>query len=156
MALPRTEGLHPDAPGIDAVPGGEALRRLLAGQRAAVGAVEGALPALETGVALMVAALRGEGRLVYAGAGSSGLMAMADALELPGTYGVDPGRIVILMAGGLPRDSRMPGHTEDDTAAARADAAGIGAGDVVIAVAARTVSRTRWPNGHRLWGLGDN
>ncbi|MCB2143224.1 MAG: SIS domain-containing protein, partial [Rhodobacteraceae bacterium] len=55
---------------------------------------------------------------------------------LPGTYGVDPDRILILMAGGLPRDSRMPGDTEDDAEEAARAAQAIRAGDLVIAVAA--------------------
>jgi N-acetylmuramic acid 6-phosphate etherase len=136
MALPRTEDLHPDAAGIDTLPGAEVLRRLLGGQQAALRAVEPAIPALDAAADLMAAALRTGGRLVYAGAGSSALMALADGLELPGTYGVDPDRILILMAGGLPRDGRMAGDTEDDTAEALAAARAIRAGDVVIAVAA--------------------
>lgn len=136
MASPRTESLHPDAAGIDMLPGVAALERLLAGQRAALETVAAALPALDAASALMAGAIASGGRLVYAGAGSSALMAMADALELPGTYGVDPDRILILMAGGLPRDSRMPGDTEDDAEEAARAAQAIRAGDLVIAVAA--------------------
>ena len=44
--------------------------------------------------------LAGGGRLAYAAAGSSGLMALADALELPGTFGIARDRIAILLAGG--------------------------------------------------------
>ena len=44
--------------------------------------------------------LRRRRPLAYAAAGSSGLMALADALELPGTYGIARDRIVILLAGG--------------------------------------------------------
>ena len=39
-------------------------------------------------------------RLAYAGAGSSGLMALADALELAGTFGIPPDRTPVLFAGG--------------------------------------------------------
>ncbi|MCS6759472.1 MAG: hypothetical protein MO852_11205 [Candidatus Devosia euplotis] len=41
------------------------------------------------------------GRLIYAAAGSSGLMATADAAELPGTFGIARDRIVVLMTGGI-------------------------------------------------------
>src|SRR6478672_690333 len=40
------------------------------------------------------------GRLVYAGAGTSGRIAMLDASELPPTYGIDPSMVRVLMAGG--------------------------------------------------------
>lgn len=136
MAQPRTESLHPDARGIDTVPGAEVLGRLLSGQRAALEAVATALPAIEAGAALMADGLRSGGCLAYAGAGSSALMAVADALELPGTFGIDPDRIRLFMAGGLPRDARMPGNTEDDAEAGMAAGSVLGSGDVVVAVTA--------------------
>src|SRR5213595_2446215 len=40
------------------------------------------------------------GRLIYAGAGTSGRIAMLDAYELPPTYGIDPSLVRVLMAGG--------------------------------------------------------
>jgi N-acetylmuramic acid 6-phosphate etherase len=44
--------------------------------------------------------LRHGGRLFYAGAGTSGRIAMLDASELPPTYGVPPDLVQVLMAGG--------------------------------------------------------
>src|ERR1700694_5090434 len=40
------------------------------------------------------------GHLVYAGAGTSGRIAMLDASELPPTFGIDPSLVRVLMAGG--------------------------------------------------------
>lgn len=40
------------------------------------------------------------GRLFYAGAGTSGRIAMLDASELPPTYGIDPSLVRVIMAGG--------------------------------------------------------
>ncbi len=60
-------------------------------------------------------------RLAYAGAGSSGLMAMADALELPGTYGIAREQIVILIAGGAESLTDLAGGYEDDMELARTD-----------------------------------
>ncbi|MDP3377483.1 MAG: N-acetylmuramic acid 6-phosphate etherase, partial [Brevundimonas sp.] len=70
--------------------------------------------------------------------GSSALMALADGLELPGTFGVDPAQVRLNMAGGLPgaQGAGMPGHTEDDADEARQAAAGLGPGDLAIVVAA--------------------
>jgi N-acetylmuramic acid 6-phosphate etherase len=44
--------------------------------------------------------LRNGGRLFYAGAGTSGRIAMLDASELPPTYGIDPSLVRVLIAGG--------------------------------------------------------
>src|SRR5688572_33340974 len=53
----------------------------------------------------IVERLRHGGRLFYAGAGTSGRLAMLDASEIPPTYGVDPGLVRVLMAGEIGRAS---------------------------------------------------
>lgn len=143
MSQPVTESLHPAAAGLDALPGGEVLALLLAAQVAAVQAVAAALPQIEAGAQLMADTLRGSGRLVFAGAGSSALMANADGMELPGTFGVDPARIVLSMAGGIPTDAHMPGDSEDDAGLGARAGAQFGPGDLVIAVTAS--GRTPYP-----------
>ncbi len=132
----QTEAIHPDAIGLDTLPDEQVLARYLSGHIAALHCVENALPDLAKAAALVAETLRGDGRLVYAGAGSSALMACADGLELAGTFGTSPDRVVLLMAGGLPQDSEMPGGTEDATTLADADASRIRPGDTVITVAA--------------------
>lgn len=136
MPSAATEGLHPAAKGLDARPGQEVLDVLLTGQAAAVETVRGALPAIEAGAALMTAAIRAGHRIVYAGAGSSALMANADGLELSGTFSIPPEQVLLLMAGGLPNDSAMPGASEDDAREGELAAERIRAGDTVIAVTA--------------------
>ncbi len=136
MAERQTEQLHPAGRGIDMRPPLTALGDLLDAQVAALAAVRPALPALEQAAALMARCLSSDGRLIYAGAGSSALMANADGLELSGSFGIDPARILLLMAGGLPTDARMPGESEDDAAAGEAAGADLGQGDLVIAVTA--------------------
>ncbi len=136
MADRQTEAVNDLARGLDALPDAEVLTRLLDGQIAAVEAVRPALPDIAAAAGLLAETLRGDGRIAYAGAGSSALMATADGLELAGTFGIDPARVLLFMAGGLPRDSRMPGETEDDAAQADADARALGSGDAVIVVTA--------------------
>ncbi|MEZ5779673.1 MAG: N-acetylmuramic acid 6-phosphate etherase [Paracoccaceae bacterium] len=143
MRLPTTEEMNPLAKGLDAKPSDEVLRRLLSGQVEAARAVADALPAIEAAAGIAADALRSGARLVYAGAGSSALMANADAMEINGTFGIDPDRILLLMAGGLPKDAHMPGDSEDDAAAAGRAAEAIGPGDAVIAVTAS--GRTPYP-----------
>ncbi|TIU53486.1 MAG: SIS domain-containing protein, partial [Mesorhizobium sp.] len=63
---------------------------------------------------------------------------VADALELPGTFGIGRDRIAILIAGGDEAFHTLAGGPEDDTdeASAAVAAAGIGEGDCLIAISA--------------------
>lgn len=131
-----TEDLHPLAMSLDLLPAAEALARLLQGHLQAVQVVESALPALEAGAALMSNAIANGGNLIYAGAGSSALMAVADGTEIPGTFGISADRIRLCMAGGIPKDSNMPGGTEDDTSAGELVGSKVARTDLVIAISA--------------------
>lgn len=121
---------------VDAMPADRALQAMLDSQVAAARAVAAALPDIESAASAVAGALAAGHALSYAAAGSSGLMALADACELPGTFGIAQDRIRIFMAGGVPADGRMPGDTEDDTADAAAIAAEMAPGDVAIVVSA--------------------
>lgn len=134
----RTETQHRHAPGLHARPPATILARLLDGQQEAAAAVSDAIPSLVTAAEAATASLGGGHSLAYAGAGSSGLMALADALELAGTFGIPPARTPVLFAGGAAALLSMTGAVEDDTAAADRDldAAGLGEGDTLIAVSA--------------------
>ena len=138
MAAGRTEGRHDQARGLDERQPVDALKVLADGQKAAAAVVDAALVDIASASRLAADALLSGGRLVYAGAGSSGLMAMADALELPGTYGIPHDRIVILLAGGAASLVDLAGGYEDDRDLAVSDAvaAGIGPDDCVISVSA--------------------
>ena len=122
---------------IDRLEEGEAVAALIAAQQRAAACVAGAL---RTSCAprAVAAALSSGGKLIYCGAGSSGLMALADALELPGTYGIGADRAFAIIAGGTASLVDLAGGYEDDRESGAADvaAAGIGKGDVVIAIAA--------------------
>ncbi|MCX7645239.1 MAG: N-acetylmuramic acid 6-phosphate etherase [Rhodobacteraceae bacterium] len=133
-----SEGQEPTAAAVpvDAAPAPRALAAMLASQQRAAAAVAAALPAIEAAARAVAASLGAGGTLLYAAAGSSGLMALSDACELPGTFGVDPRRVRIAMAGGIPRDARMPGATEDAEADGAAAAAGLGRGDTAIVLSA--------------------
>ncbi len=114
------------------------LAALLAGQRRAVEAVAAAASAIERAAASVSEKLGAGGRLIYIGAGSSGLIAMQDGAELPGTFGVDRSRIVFVVAGGAGRAHEIDGAAEDDRAAGRRDVDALGdlANDVAVAVSA--------------------
>ena len=73
---------------------------LLASYRRAIESVAAARGDIGAAALRLAAIWRAGGRLVYLGAGSSGLAAAADAAELPGTFGLDESRIAIILAGG--------------------------------------------------------
>jgi N-acetylmuramic acid 6-phosphate etherase len=138
MAERSTEALHGLSAGLHRLPGPEAMGRALDAQTAALAAVRAAIPDLERVAQMAATALAGGGRLAYAGAGSSGLMALADCLELPGTFGIPPKRTPVLFAGGAAALLHMTGAVEDDPGLAASDfaAAGLQAGDAMICVSA--------------------
>ncbi|MCP1168555.1 N-acetylmuramic acid 6-phosphate etherase, partial [Limimaricola sp. ASW11-118] len=104
MSLPRTEEVSNAETALDRLDAAGALSRMIEVQSAAIESLRHATGDLEAAAQLVAAALSGTGRLVYAAAGSSGLMALADAAELPGTFGIAQERILVRMAGGVPAD----------------------------------------------------
>ena len=138
MAEKRTEALHEHAGGLDQQPPAVVLGFLADAQVQAAEAVRGAVGSIADAAKIVAGTLGAGGRLAYAAAGSSGLMALADALELPGTYGIPRARIVVLFAGGAAALQDMAGAPEDDAAQAAREVAdaGLGKGDCLIAVSA--------------------
>ena len=63
-------------------------------------AVKAVLPEIALSIDTIYGQLRNGGRLFYCGAGTSGRLGVLDAAECPPTYGVDPGLVVALIAGG--------------------------------------------------------
>ena len=78
------------------------------------------------------------GRLFYMGAGTSGRLGVLDAAECPPTFGVDPGMVVGLIAGGEKAFIKAVEGAEDDRALGQSDleAHDLTAKDVVIGIAA--------------------
>ena len=138
MPSAKTEERHDNAKGLDLMHPALALRLLASGQQAAAKAVDAAIESISAAASIAAESLASGRRLAYAGAGSSGLMAMADALELPGTYGIAQDQIVVLLAGGTASLSDLAGGYEDDMDLAREDVrkAGIGEGDCLVSVSA--------------------
>jgi len=108
------------------------------GQLAAAAAVRGALGAIAAAVEDAVPALQRGGRIVYAGAGTSGRIGVQDGAELSPTYDWPAERLVFAVAGGLDALVRsVEGAEDNETAGARAMTdAKIGSDDVVIGTAA--------------------
>ena len=77
------------------------------------------------------------GHLFYAGAGTSGRIAMLDAAELPPTFGVEPSLVRVLMGGGERAFLGAAEGAEDDEGSAIAEVdRQVTAGDAVVGIAA--------------------
>jgi len=77
------------------------------------------------------------GRLFYAGAGTSGRIAMLDASELPPTFGIDASLVRVLMAGGeRAYFAAAEGAEDDEDAAIEAVNAEVKSDDAIIGIAA--------------------
>ncbi|MGY2052210.1 N-acetylmuramic acid 6-phosphate etherase [Methylobacterium sp. JK268] len=133
-----TEGASPRYVDLDAWDGLDVLKALWEGQLAAVAAVGPALPAIAAAAEAAEAALRRGGRLVYAGAGTSGRIGVQDGAELPPTFDWPDERLAFAIAGGHGALIQAVEDAEDSTAdgAAWIARAGIGPADVVVGLSA--------------------
>ena len=134
----KTEESSPRYSNIDRWDPADVLESLIEGQFSAVAAVRAALPAIQSAAVAMQARLRERGRLVYAGAGTSGRLAVQDGAELAPTFGWPSDRLLLLIAGGQDALLQSVEGAEDDVANARQlmGRHTINEDDVVVAVAA--------------------
>lgn len=114
----ETERASPRYSGIDLWEPGEILDAMIEAQFAAVAATRAARPALERAARAMEARIRYRGRLVYAGAGTSGRLAVQDGAELMPTFSWPEQRLVLLMAGGKEALLRSIEGAEDEVSRA--------------------------------------
>jgi len=133
-----TERASPRYAGIDVWEPADILESLIEGQFAAVAAVRAALPEMEAAAIAMQERLRERGRLVYAGAGTSGRMGVQDGAELIPTFSWPDDRLLLLIAGGKDALLQSVEAAEDEVeqAVALVTRHEINAADVLIAVAA--------------------
>src|SRR5438067_10244665 len=141
--VPRAESMEterhsPRYSAIEAWSPGDILEAMIEGQFAAVAAVRAARPALEKAALAIEPRLRDGGRLAYAGAGTSGRLAVQDGAELMPTFSWPQERLLVLMAGGRDALMRSIEGAEDEAhlAAHLMQQHVIDSRDVLIAVAA--------------------
>jgi len=133
-----TEQRNPRTFDLDTLEIPELLQRISAEDHTVPAAVAAELPHISRAVELVVASFRRGGRLIYAGAGTSGRLGVLDASECPPTFGSDPKMVQGVMAGGYGALVRSVEGAED-----RADEGeramierGVGPNDTVIGLAA--------------------
>ncbi len=138
MNLPTTEDRDPISIGLSKKSDEDVLSLLLQRQKDALNATETAIPEIAKAAEALQSVTVSGGKIGYAGAGSAGLTALADCLELPGTFGFPVERMRMLYAGGAANLLHLAGTYEDDEEAGFADfqKSGLGEGDILIAVSA--------------------
>ncbi len=133
-----TETARADLADLDERPSLEIVRAFLAQEAAAQSALNAVAPALAALADGVAARLRAGGRLFYAGAGTSGRLGLLDAVECGPTFGLPPGVIVPLLAGGTEAFIQAAEGAEDgtDAAAAALRAHNFTAADALVGIAA--------------------
>jgi N-acetylmuramic acid 6-phosphate etherase len=136
--LPPTEQRNPRTTGLDTM-SAEQLVRVMNEEDAAVApAVARELPHIAAAVERIAQVLRQGGRLIYVGAGTSGRLALLDALECPPTFNADPQQVQAIVAGGISSDVSSSAEFEDraDLGRQAVIERGVGSNDVVVGIAA--------------------
>jgi N-acetylmuramic acid 6-phosphate etherase len=136
--LLATEQVRPDLSDLDQRTAAQLVDTLLAAEAVVPGVLAAAAPALTEAVDRAARALDQGGRLIYVGAGTPGRLAALDAAECPPTFGVEPDRVVAVLAGGGEAAGRAVEGAEDDAAAAVRDVAALEptSRDLVVGISA--------------------
>src|SRR5262245_11662678 len=130
----QTEQMSAEYQGLDTWPDDRALGAMLDAQTRGVASVRNAFPEISKAATVVADHLRRGGRLIYAGAGSSGLIAKLDAHELPATFGIPHKQALALIAGGSGTFDRIDNKMEDSAPQAVADLAAVQTGPAVVVI----------------------
>lgn len=133
-----TEQRNPRTMDLDQLEVPELLARISAEDRTVPDAVATQLPWIAEAVEHVVSSFRRGGRLIYAGAGTSGRLGVLDASECPPTFGSDPDQVVGVIAGGFSAVLRAVEGAEDrrEEGVKAVDDLDVGPADTVVGIAA--------------------
>ncbi|MDH6108500.1 N-acetylmuramic acid 6-phosphate etherase [Kitasatospora sp. MAP12-15] len=140
-----TEEHRPELARIDELPTLEIARLMNAEDQLVPGAVAAQLPCIAAAIDAIAERMARGGRLVYAGAGTSGRLGVLDASECPPTFNTAPGQVLGLIAGRPVALRRAVEGAEDDRAAAAADLDRIGLTERDSVVGVSASGRTPYP-----------
>src|SRR4051812_35070264 len=133
----ETEGRNPASARLDELPALELVRLMCAEDARVVPAVASQAELIARAIDVIAERLRSGGRLVYAGAGTSGRLGVLDASECPPTFNSPPSQVVGLIAGGREALTRAVEGAEDHPEYGEADLRAIdfSPGDVLVGIA---------------------
>ena len=133
-----TERRNPRSVDIDLLPTERVLKIINADDAVVANVVASAIPQIAKVVETAADCIRGGGRIIYIGAGTSGRLAILDAVEIPPTFSTSPEWIQAVMAGGVKAFTQAIEGSEDDRERAAADLKSkkLTKDDLVIGIAA--------------------
>ncbi len=134
----ETEQRNPATMGIDLADAAEIVRLIHQEDRLVADHVAARHAEIARVIEAVRTALAAGGRLIYAGAGTSGRLGVIDAAECPPTYGTEPWQVTAIMAGGEAAMFVAQEGAEDlpEAGARDMDALQVGPLDVVCGLAA--------------------
>ncbi len=133
-----TEAVNPQTVNIDKLTTSELIQVINTEDKKVAAAIAVEMPHIAAAVDKITEALRAGGRLIYMGAGTSGRLGVLDAAECPPTFGVEPGLVIGLIAGGDIALVQAVEGAEDDKngAVIQLQDVNLSASDVVVGLAA--------------------
>lgn len=131
-----TEQRNPETMDLDELSTVEIIKKMNEEDNKVIAAVNKELPAIAKIIDEVTLCLKKGGRLIYMGAGTSGRIGLLDAVECPPTFGMDPSRVIGLLAGNDKDQAKE--EAEDDTDLGKKDLQQIELSlkDIVIGLAA--------------------
>ena len=135
-----TESRNPRSRRLDAQPTEKVVSLLLDEDRRAIGAASRQRGAIARAARLVAHTLDRGGRVVLVGAGTSGRLGILEAAECPPTFGLSPGRIRAVMAGGRDAVFLSREGAEDRADRGRAEGRRLRARDLLVGISASSVT----------------
>ena len=132
-----TESRNPGSETIDVLNAAQIVALMSAEDEKIIAAVRAESPAIAKAIEWTAERFRRGGRLIYAGAGTSGRLGVLDASECPPTFSTPPAMVVGLIAGGYEALVRAIEGAEDDPARGEADIVSLDVNrdDLVVGIA---------------------
>jgi N-acetylmuramic acid 6-phosphate etherase len=137
-----TEAVNPRSTRLDTLPAEAIVKLMLSEEARSVKAAAARAEVIGRAAELVAQRLAGGGRLIYAGAGTSGRLGTLDAVECVPTFGIPPSRVVPVMAGGPQALTRAVEGAEDNVrdAEQRLRRVAVGPADALCCIAASGVT----------------
>ena len=138
MQIRETERRNPRTADIDLASPSGIVQMMNAEDKTVADSVASCTPSIARAVESAERAFRAGGRLLYAGAGTSGRLGVLDASECPPTFGTDPRMVVGIIAGGdvALRNSVEGAEDSAPEGAAAMDIHNVSENDFVVGIAA--------------------
>ena len=138
MSYSPTEDRNPRSIGIDEKTVEEILKIINSEDELVPAAVAREIPRITEAAEAVASVIDGDGRVFFAGTGTSGRLGVIEAAEMPPTFGVSTERFQAVIAGGPQAVFQsMEGAEDEENAGGKAlDERGFGSGDLLVALSA--------------------